>query len=63
MFNPQAFATELRKDVLDAIEFCSVCSADLQYRPNHYRTPNDVQQMAADNLRIVMGYRDDQPEI
>lgn len=63
MINPQTFATELRKDVLDAIEFCSVCSAGHQYRPNHYRTPNDVQQMAADHLRTVMGYRADQPEI
>lgn len=62
MTNSQAFATELRQNVLDAIEFCRLLSADLRYTPDFYRVPNDIQALAAQHLHTVMGYRADQAE-
>lgn len=63
MTNPQTFATELRTQVLETIEFCSLLAEDHVYLPNQYRVPNDIQDMAAEHLHTVMGYRADQPEI
>lgn len=63
MINPQTFATELRQEVLDGIQFCEACSEGRRYTPDFYRVPNDIQQLAADHLHTVMGYRADQPEV
>lgn len=63
MTNPQAFATKLRNQALETIEFCSLLAEDYEYLPNHYRVPNDIQDIAAEHLHTVMSYRADQPEI
>ena len=60
--NLQAFATEIRQEVLDSIKFCQGCCETLSYAPSYYRTPNDIQDMAAVHLHTVMGYRADQTE-
>ena len=63
MMNVQAFATEIRQQVLDTIAFCEACNETLSHAPSYYRVPNDIQDMAAIHLHTVMGYRADQPEI
>jgi len=63
MTNPQTFATELRAQILETIEFCTLLSKDHVYRPRGYRVPLDFQNDAAKYLHTMMGYRADQPEI